>query len=336
MARQSDEFLIAWSSLAGGDHESGWQTISIAPAGPLLLSAGRRGPDDCEAFMVGFEAITLGSAIVLPEGQGFAVQRVVTKDRTTLWLALTRKSDGSQELFLDMACNVAGALDEAAASATSVPNLLGVFLGRVGAWQEFMRRGAKVMSAETEIGLVGELFTLLEIIKEGVPVGTVVESWVGPLDGVQDFVLGTGALEVKSTLAPSGFSARIGSLAQLDDSVRQPLFLIGMRLSQDDIGHGLPALVHAARESVKQEPAAACALDDRLIAGGYFDMHADRHTRRFKLSATIVVRVSDGFPRLTAGSVPLGVSSVTYDIDLDNATGLRIDITTALKQLGVI
>ena len=336
MARQSDEFLIAWSSLAGNHDESGWQTILIAPAGPLLLSAGRRAPDDCEAFLVGFPGITVGSAIGLPEGQGFAVQRVVTEDRSMLWLALTRKNDGSSDLFLDMVCNVAGALDEVAASSTSIRNLLGVFLGRVGAWQEFMRRGSRAMSAETEVGLVGELYTLLEIIKAGVPIGTAVESWVGPLDGVQDFVLGTGALEVKSTLASSGFLARIGSLDQLDDSARQPLFLIGMRLSQSEIGQGLSTLVQAARESFKLEPEAAHALEDRLVAAGYFDTQTDPHTRRFTLSAIIVLEVRDDFPRLTAGSVPLGVRSATYDIDLDKAPSLRIDLTTALNKLGVI
>lgn len=336
MARQSDEFLIAWSSLAGTGREDGWQTISIAPAGSLLLSAGRRAADDCEAVLVGFTNVSLGTAIRLPEGQGFAVERVNTDDRSVLWLALTRKRGGSSELFLDMACNVTGALDEAAASGTSMRNLLSVFIGRVGAWQEFMRRGIQNMSPEAEIGLVGELHTLLAIIKAGVPLGTALEAWIGPLDGVQDFQLGTGALEVKSTLAVTGFPAHIGSLEQLDNTARQPLFLVGIRLSQNEGGLGLPDLVQALRKAVEPDAAAAGVLDDRLVAAGYFDAQADRYSRRFTLAGITLVEVTESFPRLTIGGVPLGVHNATYDIDLDKAPGLRIDITTALQKLGVI
>lgn len=336
MARHSDEFLIAWSSLSGTGHEDGWQTISIASAGPLQLSAGRRAADDCEAVLVGFTNVSLGTAIKLPEGQGFAVERVSTDDRSMLWLALTRKRGGSSELFLDMACNVTGALDEAVVSGTSMRNLLGVFIGRVGAWQEFMRRGTQAISPEAEIGLVGELYTLLEIIKAGVPTSTALDAWVGPLNGVQDFQLGTGAFEVKSTLASTGFPAHIGSLDQLDNATRQPLFVVGIRLSQKDVGLGLPDLVHASRIAVELDTAAASALDDRLVAAGYFDTQANRYSRRFTLAGITLVEVTEGFPRLTIGAVPPGIHNATYEIDLDKAPGMRIDIMAALQKLGVI
>jgi hypothetical protein len=90
-----------------------------------------------------------------------------------------------------------------------------------------MRKGAQALSPESEIGLVGELTLLRVIIDAGVPPVTAIESWVGPFDGVQDFNLGTGSLEVKATLSMTGFPAKIGSLEQLDDFVRQPLFLPG-------------------------------------------------------------------------------------------------------------
>ena len=99
--------------------------------------------------------------------------------------------------------------------------LLRVFIGRVGAWQEFMRKGSQALSPEAEIGLIGELTLLRSIIEAGVAPATAIESWVGPLDGIQDFEIGAGALEVKATLSTAAFPARIGSLEQLDEVLEQ-------------------------------------------------------------------------------------------------------------------
>ena len=336
MARQSDEFSMAWSSLFGDGPDAGWQSIAVAPAGPLELSAGRRAPDNAEAVLVGFPAGRLGTADKLPEGQGFAVERANHSDKSVLWLALTRNVAGSADLFMDMVCNVTGALDAAVAAGANIDKLLRVFIGRVGAWQEFMRKGTNALSPEAEIGLVGELVTLLSIFESGVPVCVAVEGWVGPLDGVQDFVLGTGAIEVKSTLSSAGFPARIGSLEQLDDAARQPLFVVGQRLRQAETGLRLPDFVNAVRDTVKDDPEAANAVDDRLVAGCYFDVHADRYSRRFNPVDTLVVEVSDSFPRLTIGRVPVGVISAAYGIDLEKAPAQRTDLATTLKKLGVI
>lgn len=336
MARQSDEFVMAWSSLSGDGPDAGWQTIAVTPAGLLELRAGRRAPDNAEAVLVGFPAARLAAADKLPEGQGFVLQRVNPDDNVMLWLALTRKAAGSLELFTDMACNVTGALDCAVAASDNVAKLLRVFIGRVGAWQEFMRRGSQALSPEVEIGLVGELTMLLKVIEAGVSADAAVQGWLGPLDGVQDFELGIGALEVKSTLSSIGFPAHIGSLEQLDNSIRQPLFVVGTRLRQTDGGQSLPDFVAAAKGAAKSDPGAASALDDRLVAAGYFDAHADRYPRRFAVVSTLVIEVGDGFPRLTMGRVPHGVNKASYEIDLDKALGRRVDVPTALKEMKAI
>ena len=214
--------------------------------------------------------------------------------------------------------------------------LLRVFLGRIRAWQEFMRKGAQALSPESEIGLAGELTLLRAIIDAGLPLASAIESWVGPLDGVRDFEMGTGSLEVKATLSAVGFPAKIGSLEQLDDSARQPLFLAGARLRQTDNGQSLPELVADMRDVVAGYAEPVRLLSERLIAAGYFDAHADRYVRRFALADIRVVEVKDDFPRLTPGSVPLGVTKATYEIDLDKVLGPSIPTADALKKLGAI
>jgi hypothetical protein len=251
-----------------------------------------------------------------------------------IWLALTRSAHGSLDLFAAMVADVAHAMD--AEPGADERRLLRVFLGRIRAWQEFMRKGAQSLSPEAEIGLVGELTLLRGIIDAGVPMAAAIESWVGPLDGVRDFELGTGSIEVKATLSAAGFPAKIGSLEQLDDSVRQPLFLAGARLRQTQTGQSLPELVAEMRDVAAGEAEAVRLLSERLIAAGYFDAHADRYIRRFTLIDVRVVEVKDDFPRLTLGSVPLGVTKASYEIDLDKAAGPSIQTTDALKKLGAI
>jgi Putative PD-(D/E)XK family member, (DUF4420) len=336
MARPSEEFLLAWSSLSGDDPTPGWQAIVLPSAGPVEVQAGRRSPDNAEAVLLAFRSVRLAPAEKLPEGQGFSVERADPEGAGQLRLALTRRAAGSADLFAAMACDVVGALDEAASAGSAEAKLLRVFLGRVGAWQEFMRKGSQKLSPEAEIGLVGELILLRTIIEAGVPPAAAVQAWVGPLDGVQDFELGTGALEVKATLSSAGFPARIGSLEQLDDSTRQPLFLAGARLRQAESGQSLPDIVAAMRGASVGDAEATRLLSERLIAAGYFDADEDLYVRRFTLADILFVEVKDGFPRLTPGTVPLGVIRATYEIDLDKVAGDNVAAVEALKKLGVI
>ena len=99
MARRSDEFVAAWDSLANtGEPASGWRSISIAAGGIVSLRAGRRFPGNEESLLAGFAATTLPAAEKLPDGQGFAVERVDPLLDGKTWLALTRRPSGSAEL----------------------------------------------------------------------------------------------------------------------------------------------------------------------------------------------------------------------------------------------
>lgn len=334
MARASNEFELAWGSLNADEDASGWRTIAVTPAGSCRLAAGRHFPGREEALLVGFSNVTIPVAEKLPDGVGFNVERVDPFGDGATWLALSRKASGNVELFLTMVCDVAGSLDDETAS----PGPLQVrhFLGRVRAWQEFMRKGVQSLSAEAEIGLVGELTVLAALVALGMAPATCVKSWVGPLDAVQDFELGTGAIEVKATISTAGFPAKIGSLEQLDDSIRQPLFLAGVRLRQTVDGQSLPASVEGMRLAISGDAEAERQFSDRLIAVGFFDVHADHYSRRFALTGIRIMQVGKEFPRLTTGSVPTGVTRAIYEIDLDKVESEVIALEQALKLLGAL
>ncbi|MES2934823.1 MAG: PD-(D/E)XK motif protein [Pseudomonadota bacterium] len=334
MALLIDDIEFAWNSLRDSADTSGWRSISITSVGTCALRAGCGFPDKNEALLASFASSSVPAAEQLPKGQGFAVERVAPNGDGFTWLALTRNSHGNLELFSTMVADVVHAMDNE--SGVDEQRLLRVFLGRIRAWQEFMRKGAQALSTEAEIGLIGELTLLCAIIDAGVPSARAIESWVGPFDGIQDFELGTGALEVKSTLSAAGFPAKIGSLGQLDDAVLQPLFVAGVRLRQTASGQNLPEIVEAMRLSIKADAESERLLTERLLATGYIDAHADRYPRRFEHAATRVVEVTNDFPRLTSGSVPAGIMKAMYEIDLDKAPGENVGVLGALKKIGAI
>jgi len=334
MARPTDEFLLAWESLAGEATQDGWRSIPVAPAGSCQLMAARRFPGNGESLLAHFPSVKIPVAEKLPEGHGFTIDRVDPHGDGKTWLALTRKESGSVELFVAMVGDVVGVMDTEAAS--SEERLLTIFLGRVRAWQEFMRKGIQGLEPEAEIGLIGELSFLASMLDAGIPASLAVESWVGPLDGIQDFEVGTGAVEVKATLSATGFPAKIGSLEQLDDSIRQPLFLAGVRLSQTGSGQNLPEFAEHVRGLLRVDAEALRLFADRLLAAGFFTIHADRYSRRFSIVGTRVVEVVEGFPRLTHGTVPNGIKSARYEIDFDRASGENLGPMGAFKKLGVL
>ncbi len=336
MARPSEEFLLAWSSLSGNDSTPGWQAISLAPAGPVEVQAGRRSPVNAEAILFCFPTAKLARTEKLPEGRGFLVERADSNHDGELRLALTRQAAGSTELFAAMACDVIGAIDGAAAAGAEETKLLRVFIRRVVAWQQFMSRGASPLGPEAELGLAGELAFMTCLLQAGVSTETVLEGWVGPDDAPQDFVLGDGAVEVKATLSTAGFPVKIGSLEQLDDAIVSPLFLGAVRFARVAGGATLPEIIFGVECRLADDPGAVAYFRERLLAVGYVESHATDYTRTFEIKEVRIYVITKGFPRLTTGAVPEGVFRAIYEIDLDRANDFLSSLPAALRALGVL
>lgn len=335
MARPIDEFVAAWVALSGRDPgEGGWRGIPVAPAGNCGLVAARRFPGNEEALLARFPSARLGLSEPLPEGRGFEIVKADPNGDGKTWLALSRRESGSTDLFAEMVGDVAGAMD--AAVPEGEERVLRAMLRRVRMWQAFMGKGTRPLGPEAEVGLVGEISFLSALLDAGVDAEIALESWVGPDDAPQDFVLGNGAVEVKATVSTAGFPAKIGSLEQLDDSFLSPIFLAGIRFAVGESGTTLPERVAEMEERLAADPAAASAFRERTFAAGYVDSHADKYTRRFLDKEAHVHTVTDGFPRLVRGNIPAGVSKALYEIDLSRVTGHRTDLKAALQELGVI
>jgi hypothetical protein len=334
LQNERNELLAAWRALSGTVQAGeGWRTIPLS--GHKSIRAGRHFPGNEEALLVGFTSITIPPTHHLPQGRGFLVAKVDIHDQCDRhWLVLERRPDGSLDLLTTMVLDVIDTIRSA--KAISEERSFHLFLTRIRAWQDFMRRGTDAtLGPQAEIGLYGELIALVCTVSAGLHPAVPIEGWEGPLNGVQDFILGTGAIEVKTTIASAGFPATIESLDQLDDSTRKPLFLAAVRLRVDDSGTSLPQIVEQARALVGDDPARN-TLDTKLLHAGYFDVAAHHYQRRFDTVEFRVIPVTVEFPRLTKTTVPSGIMGARYELDLDKTTAGTFGIREALVQLGVL
>jgi hypothetical protein len=333
MARPIEEFAVAWEALSGKEDGTGWRCIAVSPTGPCSLLAARRFPGNEQAILAGFRTAKAPPKELMPEGVGFEVAREDPYGDGSTWIALTRKDAGSEEMFAEIVQDVVGTMDAVSEAGEEV--ILRTMLSRVRAWQEFMRKTPRGLSPEAEVGLAGELSVLGMLLDAGISAASAVEAWLGPVGGVKDFELGTGSIEVKSTLSNNGFPAKINSLEQLDDSFRSPLYLVGMRFSLAAGGSTLGEIATCLIERLSHGSGAASAFVDSLLAAGLPPAQFNNYIRRFVLVSCRILEVREGFPRFVPSGVAEAVRRVYYELDLDKITDHELDIVEALERLGI-
>ncbi|MDD3030558.1 MAG: PD-(D/E)XK motif protein [Alphaproteobacteria bacterium] len=321
MVHQNEQcdLLSAWRALDSQKETEGWRTIAVFGSEFVKVLAGRHFPGNGETILVGFPSIHVLSEIGLPEAHGFKTEKITTDidDRFVSWVGLTRQEEGDLDLFAIMAFDIIHLLKESRQS--SEKDLFRVFISRILAWQNFMKRGKhRILSEEEETGLYGELTVLETLLSDEMFFGTSVEKWDGPLEGIHDFNFGDWAIEVKSTLANgNGFPAHIGGMDQLDTQSLRSLFLLGLRLRLASSGMNLPDKAKLIRKKICSLGMLPDAYDSRLISAGLAENDYEKYTRKFELVDTRYYNVVDDFPRLVRRNVRSEIRSLRYQLDLD-------------------
>ena len=336
MVQQSNTTTLrtAWRALDGNTGEGGWRTIPLEIKGNCRLLAGRYFPGNEEALLVGFRSVNVPPDKNLPQGHGFRVNRIernIVAD-VHVWVSLSRLAAGSFDMFALMAEDIVDFLNSR--TTESEGSIFHAFLGRIRAWQNFMdRENVGVLSAEAETGLFGELIILDTLLVSGMPAIDAVNAWDGPINGIRDFLIGTGAIEVKTTASQGSFLAKISSLEQMDSSSVQPLYLVGVRVALHDSGTTLIAFADSLRSRFISDSSAQSIYENRLIQAGLIKAHADSYTRRFIHSSTVTFHVNEEFPRLTASNVRIEIRKACYELDLTLIQQLDIGINKAIVDL---
>jgi len=252
-----------------------------------------------------------------------------------VWVAITLLDDKEQAIFEAMVLDLLNLLRIQNPSSQSVKGATSHLIDRIKAWQQFMDRDEiGLLSASEEIGLVGELGFLQRMLHLGLDPLIAIVSWKGPFGGNQDFQIGTGAVEVKSSLSGGAFPARISNLAQLDFSQVSPLFLAALRLKQAPEGDTLGDLAAAIFSSLSHSIHLEVRFRLALMKAGYLESHSEKYHRKFVVERCQVFQVDQDFPKLTRENVPLEVVHASYTIDLERISRPHLEIREALHHLG--
>ena len=196
-------------------------------------------------------------------------------------------------------------------SRTAQPS--GLVLSRIDRWRSLMLSQPAGLSRTQLRGLIGELLILERELLPALGPDQAVSAWTGPLGTSQDFRLPDGRkLEVKA-LDRHADKVLINGLDQLDGG-GDPLQLVVVRLEDtgaDAVGAVTAArLVEQVRARLSQTPAALQTFEILLRFAGWDDAVS---VVSFAVRPERIDRynVDDGFPRLTAATVPAAIVEAT-------------------------
>jgi hypothetical protein len=200
-----------------------------------------------------------------------------------------------------------------------------VFLARLKRWRGLLRPGRADGLTDAEVrGLIGELLILEQLFGHSGPL-VAVDSWVGPDEAPQDFVLSGLLIEAK-TCRSGTHEVTISSLEQLHSS-GPPIFLMVVYLSpappEEANSLSLNSLVLRLRAALETVPAARDEFEVRLYQAGFVDGW-EGNNQTFRCDGIRSYAVDDNFPKLTVGAVPRGIAHAMYAVDLLYCSALNL------------
>lgn len=265
------------------------------------------------------------SEVKLPEMAGLIVEKRERSDEDKLLASVTLESEENADIFARLSADII----EFVSNADSERAAVTAFIERTWKWHTLLRGKRKVvLNRDAQMGLIGELWTLLHVLAPHVGLDVAVAGWRGAERAPKDFEMAGACLECKSKGAASRSEVRISSEYQLEDVP----------------GHRLALLVHTFAVCAEEEPAAFSLHDIatqvrsevtskapqsiRLLDQGMEDAKYDA-SHEYGLvvqhRSTDAFEVRDSFPRIVPGSVPEGPVKISYDLPLERLKPFRID-----------
>lgn len=335
MATQNEaKFAEAWRALDEDSPKFGWNTLPIATRSNLLLCAGRHHPRNQESMLIGFTVAALPKQSPFPQCKGFTLETIELPFQGVRYfcLAITRQPSASLDIFSAMLDDIVMVVER---SGRTEKEHIAAIIDRISSWQRFMsREDDGILSAEAELGLLGELQVLRLLINAGISASEAIDRWQGPADSLHDFVCPLGDIEVKSSTRGGSFPANVAPLDQLDESLVQLLYLAAVQFSLSASGLRLPQHIDSIRLLLDADQEAVAALEGKLLAAGYHQALAPHYKRQFSYLLTSFYEINGDFPRLTKGSVPAGVIDAQYRIEVDSTKFRTLPLDEILQRIG--
>lgn len=196
-------------------------------------------------------------------------------------------------------------------------------------WHNFFKRkwDAK-LNLEEEMGLFGELYYIdkwLEKFPNEPPL--IIKDWKGPLKNRIDFVGKNSGVEIKTVIPKIRDEVKISNEKQLElNPVTNKLFLYVLKIEvNDSIGKSLQNIIEVIEEKlIERAPSLAVKFKDLLLEVGVMSEEYDEHY--FFVHEEIAYNANKEFPKLTSENLPLGITNVSYSIDLSHCNSFKVSL----------
>lgn len=307
----------AWNELAQtAPVARQYRTRLISTDVPLDILAGMRAADGAPCLMLQTEPVP-GALFELG-----GMRLSTTSDQSGPFLVLSLEDTGRRDLFATICADVVAAAAQAGAE-----DALGRFLARLDAWRLFLRERRSGLSRLETIGLMGELLVLEQLLAAD---PRSLSAWKSPENGLHDFETSGHAVEVKTGLGPSS-SITISKLDQLDSTGLRRLELLHVRLVELPGGRCLQDIITAIIGMLPDD-ASRRAFENALLGRGLMpDDDSARLAPRIQQRSIDAYSISEEFPRLLRGTLPVAIIEAAYTLEVRAIAGFATDPGAVLE-----
>ena len=320
----------------GGDEMAmRWDLIEAQPPSGERLTARLAVPSRCIDVFIAVDAARRRYVLLrVPNGEPCTLSERTSKGIAVQTVEGNLDGSGKGGVFVEIAClepSGYAALDIVTGELVEAL-LVGASIGRVrlvqsvlAKWRRFWSGVAQnLLRKEELLGLFGEVWFLSRWLLPTVGLERGTTMGRGPTGARNDFEAPGLAIEVKTSGKLDG-SHQIHGLEQLLEPAGGVLLLFSLAVREEASGvESLPRLVTDVRATLAADQSQLVLFESMLLAAGYEDAHAPEYEKvQLRIRGQGLYRVSKGFPRLVPASIvsglPVGVSSVTYELRLDAA-----------------
>lgn len=197
-------------------------------------------------------------------------------------------------------------------------------------WAEFFedKLGSKLSNEEIK-GLFGELFILNELLEKADPnnINFILDSWKGPYDTTNDFVLDKKNIEIKTKDDSKSF-VKISSEYQLEKEFDKGLELLVVSIKNDMLkGGSINDLLNVIVDNVRQNLGDLTILYHTLAQKGLtIESSKEYNNFRFIVTKTNSYDCNDiAFPKLSVSNIPEEITQLNYILRLTTLNNFLIE-----------
>ncbi len=270
----------------------------------------------------------------LPKWRGLSIsieyyeQLIILKDR--YFLIIKQEDEQSTEIFEVVLQNLVDHLLIKEEDET----LFSIVFKVLDRWRNFFQKGGyRRLTDDQQMGLFGELWFINNWMETnpGVP-PLIIEQWEGPTSGRIDFKNSKCGVEIKTAVDKLTKTIKISSERQLkltNAVSKLYLYVCFIEISKTH-GQSLQNIVEEVRQKIAaKSDRLALLFNDMLTELGYKEnVYEDTY---FFVDNVEVYEASSDFPKISQEQLPVGISHVSYSIDLSHCSEFKRKLDEVFK-----